>query len=287
MPRDTPPPTSRASASPHIVSAPSQPASTSTVSAISTNLEASRLARSLVVEGVERPCLQFIRSAAGIALIRSAAAKSIEGTAGSGFLPDKLIISRVVSFAVHQVGAALDLAATSGQEAPQQRTAYDFRDGRRPSVTFENYVERMALHTFAPPETFVLALVLVDRLSMAGRLRLSGRNIHRIWMAAFIVASKFNDDHFHSQRIYARVAGLPIEEINSLEGTLLCSLGFRVSVGPEEWQRYADAVEILSAACAESGSMHSFFVDVVVRSNQTQRPRATTFLSRLCRRLFR
>jgi hypothetical protein len=54
------------------------------------------------------------------------------------------------------------------------------------------------------------------------------------------VASKFFSDIFYKNSRYAKVGGLPLDELNHLELQFLLLLDFKLLIQIEELQRYAD-----------------------------------------------
>ncbi|KAK9495247.1 cyclin-domain-containing protein [Lipomyces doorenjongii] len=65
-------------------------------------------------------------------------------------------------------------------------------------------------------------------------------NIHRLIIAGVTVASKFFSDVFYKNSRYAKVGGLPLEELNHLELQFLLLSDFRLAIPLEELQRYGD-----------------------------------------------
>lgn len=65
-------------------------------------------------------------------------------------------------------------------------------------------------------------------------------NIHRLIIAGITVSSKFFSDVFYKNSRYAKVGGLPVEELNHLELQFLLLTDFKLMISLEELQRYAD-----------------------------------------------
>ncbi|KAK7205575.1 cyclin-domain-containing protein [Myxozyma melibiosi] len=65
-------------------------------------------------------------------------------------------------------------------------------------------------------------------------------NIHRLVISGVTVASKFFSDVFYKNSRYAKVGGLPLEELNHLELQFLILCDFRLAIPLEELQRYGD-----------------------------------------------
>jgi PHO85 cyclin-6/7 len=65
-------------------------------------------------------------------------------------------------------------------------------------------------------------------------------NIHRLIISGITVASKFFSDVFYKNSRYAKVGGLPLEELNHLELQFLLLLDFQLMIQVEELERYGD-----------------------------------------------
>ena len=72
---------------------------------------------------------------------------------------------------------------------------------------------------------YIIALILLDRLKELNSIyTLTSRNVHKLFMSAILVSTKFNDDHYYSQGYYAQVAGLKLKELVELEQIFLKEL---------------------------------------------------------------
>lgn len=64
--------------------------------------------------------------------------------------------------------------------------------------------------------TFIYALALLDRLQEYQAIVLHRRNIHRLLLAASVIAAKYLDDFFYKNSYYANVGGLQLAVLNVL-----------------------------------------------------------------------
>ena len=105
-------------------------------------------------------------------------------------------------------------------------------------------VDRVRRYSRCAPESLVLTLVYIDRLLSATGLVFSYLTAHRSIMAAFLMAVKFNDDHFYDNAFYARIGGVSTIELNELESTFLSSVDFRLHVMPETFEDYYNEIRV-------------------------------------------
>jgi hypothetical protein len=110
-----------------------------------------------------------------------------------------------------------------------------------PDIGIGQYLER--IHTFAScsNECFILALIFIDRLirgNNGNNFILTELNVHRVVITAVLLAAKSHDDSYYNNAYYARIGGLVVPELNSLEIEFLFRINFSLRVGPQEFEQY-------------------------------------------------
>jgi len=122
-----------------------------------------------------------------------------------------------------------------------------------PPIGIDKYLLRLSATFRCSDAMFVAALVVVDRLLEydGGRLPLTMRNVHRIFLASLVVAVKFNEDLVYSNGYYAKAGGVHLREVNRLEWVVLAALDFDVRVAPEQYRLYE------ASLVKQNGTSHS------------------------------
>lgn len=129
---------------------------------------------------------------------------------------------------------------------PRRSSYTRFHARSIPSVDIQSYLTRIAKYCPCQNESFLSLLVYFDRmskntLSLTGKpFKIDSYNIHRLIIAGITVASKYFDDVFYTNSRYAKVGGLPVSELNSLELEFLVINKFSLSISIAELQRYGD-----------------------------------------------
>ncbi|CCX13238.1 cyclin-domain-containing protein [Pyronema domesticum] len=150
---------------------------------------------------------------------------------------------------------SLRLPSADGGHTMNQTTnsVLAFHGKNVPSITILSYLSR--IHKYCPTtyEVFISLLVYFDRMTervnkrnAEGDQQQDGRhvfvvdsyNIHRLVIAGVTCASKFFSDVFYTNSRYAKVGGLPLQELNHLELQFLILNDFRLSVPVEELEAY-------------------------------------------------
>ncbi|EIW69051.1 hypothetical protein TREMEDRAFT_62779 [Tremella mesenterica DSM 1558] len=138
----------------------------------------------------------------------------------------------------------------------QPSSLLSFHARHIPSISIEAYLLRILKYCPTTNEVFLSLLVYFDRMSrlgtplgVGGKATLAGGrrgfaidsyNVHRLVIAGVTVASKFFSDVFYTNSRYAKVGGLPPNELNQLELQFLLLNDFRLAVPCDEMQQYGD-----------------------------------------------
>jgi hypothetical protein len=123
---------------------------------------------------------------------------------------------------------------TSTGAPPTSRSPLDAL--RLPSVGIKDYARILEQHFLCSRECYVLSFVYIERaLQLNPGLAITDLNVHRLLLAATLVAVKVQDDFHASKMYYAKGGGVTTKELNSLEVYMLTLLGWRTYVSEEEY----------------------------------------------------
>ena len=56
--------------------------------------------------------------------------------------------------------------------------------------------------------------------------------------SSMVAAAKFYDDSFFTNDLYARIGGVPVDEMNNLELDFVFLINFSLLITPEEYQKF-------------------------------------------------
>lgn len=125
------------------------------------------------------------------------------------------------------------VASADLRGAPPSREMTPFHALEAPAIGVADYVARIATYSFASTATLLAAVHYLKRAALADpRLAPSSLSVHRLLIAATVLAAKFFDDVTYSMGYYAKVGGLPVKELAYLELQLLSVLRFRLHITP-------------------------------------------------------
>lgn len=158
-----------------------------------------------------------------------------------------------------------DENASSDDEEDELKNRYlanvlAFHGTNIPGISLHAYLTRVLKYCPVTNEVFLSLLVYFDRIAKkANNLRrkkkedegdegeegeqlfvMDSYNIHRLIILGITVSSKFFSDIFYKNLRYAKVGGLPLEELNYLELQFLLLLDFKLMISVEDLQNYGD-----------------------------------------------
>ena len=107
-----------------------------------------------------------------------------------------------------------------------------------PSITINDYIDRLLKYSKVSEEIFILVLIYIDLLNRKYKINFNYNNIHKLILASFVVTVKFHEDEHYSLKYYAKLGGISLKEIINLEYVFLTLLDFRLYISEELFQKY-------------------------------------------------
>eukprot|EP01062_Namystynia_karyoxenos_P011693 TRINITY_DN141_c4_g2_i1.p1 TRINITY_DN141_c4_g2~~TRINITY_DN141_c4_g2_i1.p1 ORF type:complete len:257 (+),score=62.01 TRINITY_DN141_c4_g2_i1:117-773(+) len=108
-----------------------------------------------------------------------------------------------------------------------------------PALSLHGYLTRLATYGQCSDDAMTIAAVYVIRVARKLSLPINSCNAHRLLLGGFVLAAKYHEDVSYSNRFYAKVGGVVLEEVNRLELAMLTALDWDVGVAPQDFYRAA------------------------------------------------
>ena len=86
-----------------------------------------------------------------------------------------------------------------------------------PKITLQDYCIRIMKFAKVSVATVVQSVIYIDKVITQHPKLLTSKSVHRLLLASIVVAAKFTDDFHLTNKNFARVGGVQIKEMNSLE----------------------------------------------------------------------
>ena len=107
-----------------------------------------------------------------------------------------------------------------------------------PSISIKNYLLRLSKHAKVNESTIILILIYIDRICNMNHFILTYYNIHKLILAAFILAIKYNEDKYYHMIYYSKMGGVTLSELNYLESEYLILIDYKLFVDTKLYNKY-------------------------------------------------
>jgi hypothetical protein len=107
-----------------------------------------------------------------------------------------------------------------------------------PSITIKDYILRLAKHSKVNESTIIITLIYIDRICNINHLNLTYYNIHKLILASFILAIKYNEENYYSMSYYSKIGGISLSELNNLEFECLILIRYNLFIQPKLFDKY-------------------------------------------------
>jgi len=107
-----------------------------------------------------------------------------------------------------------------------------------PSISIKDYFLRLSKHAKVNESTIILILIYIDRICNMNHFILTYYNIHKLILAAFILAIKYNEENYYSMIYYSKIGGVSVTELNILEYEYLILIRYKLFVQQKLFDKY-------------------------------------------------
>ena len=113
-----------------------------------------------------------------------------------------------------------------------------FTNKNIPSISIKDYLLRLSKHAKVNESTIILILIYIDRICNMNHFILTYFNIHKLILAAFILAIKYNEENYYHMIYYSKIGGVSLSELNYLESEYLILIGYKLFVDTKLYDKY-------------------------------------------------
>ncbi|KAK4580515.1 Pho80p cyclin [Recurvomyces mirabilis] len=145
------------------------------------------------------------------------------------------------------------------------------RDGRLtrfhsrapPGISVQDYLQRLIQHATLSPPILLSMVYYIDRLcALYSAFTINSLTVHRFLITAATVAAKGLSDSFWTNPTYARIGGIPVTELATLELEFLQKVQWKIVPKPENLEDYyRSLVDRTEGYELEPGSSGSSSID--------------------------
>ena len=113
-----------------------------------------------------------------------------------------------------------------------------FNTNKKPSVPVKKFLERVVKYCQPEPSTFIMSLIYLDNILLKTKTKLTCMNSYKLFYSCFVLSMKFNEDRHNSNKFYAKVCGVNINDFLLMEYRALKYLDFSLFIQTETYELY-------------------------------------------------
>ena len=113
-----------------------------------------------------------------------------------------------------------------------------FTSKKIPNISIGDYLTRIKKFTLINDSTLIICLIYLDRYLKMNKIILTEFNVHRMFFSSLLLAIKYNEDNFYTNKFYSNVSVLKCSELNKLELKFVTEIKFDLFVDKNLYEKY-------------------------------------------------
>ena len=109
-------------------------------------------------------------------------------------------------------------------------------------MKFETFIEKIVYILDFDDNLLILSLMVLDKF-LTSKIILSESNVHKIFFTCLMETHKFFDDNTFTNKDYAKMCGVSVDELLKMEIYFLESINFNLFIKDDEFKKYKDNFE--------------------------------------------
>jgi hypothetical protein len=116
-----------------------------------------------------------------------------------------------------------------------------------------DFIKRIMKYGACSKCCVVVGLMYLDKLKRSdSSVRLTSFNFQRLLLVSIMTAAKFFEDEYYSNRHWAEIGGLTVQELNSLELEFLFRMAFNLNVKRDQYEAFVNQIRDGAQQLAEA-----------------------------------
>lgn len=97
-----------------------------------------------------------------------------------------------------------------------------------PNISLYDYIIRILNYTEIEENTIISSLIYIDMFDK--KKQITKFNVHRIFFCSILISLKYNEDIIYKNEYYSQVAGISLNELNTIEYEFISLLNFNLYI---------------------------------------------------------
>ena len=109
-------------------------------------------------------------------------------------------------------------------------------------MKFETFIQKIVYILDFDDNLLILSLMVLDKF-LTSKIILSQSNVHKVFFICLMETHKFFDDNTFTNKDYAKMCGVSVDELLKMEIYFLESINFNLFIKDDEFKKYKDNFE--------------------------------------------
>ena len=109
-------------------------------------------------------------------------------------------------------------------------------------MKFETFIQKIVYILDFDDNLLILSLMVLDKF-LTSKIILSQSNVHKVFFICLMETHKFFDDNTFTNKDYAKMCGVSVDELLNMEIYFLECINFNLFIKDDEFKKYKDNFE--------------------------------------------
>ena len=111
-----------------------------------------------------------------------------------------------------------------------------------PKISLSDFIRRIIKYSKISKSILICALIYIDRICKYKQYILTYYNTHRLYFTAILLAIKFHEDNFKSNKFYSTICGIKLRDLNLMEYTFSIDISFNLYIKNTLFKYYDESL---------------------------------------------
>ena len=152
------------------------------------------------------------------------------------------IISNILSYTSNKTKTPTIFDLNLNQLSETDSESDDSEEDFIGKMKFETFIEKIVYILDFDDNLLILSLMVLDKF-LTSKIILSESNVHKVFFTCLMETHKFFDDNTFTNKDYAKMCGVSVDDLLKMEIYFLESINFNLFIKDDEFKKYKDNFE--------------------------------------------
>ena len=152
------------------------------------------------------------------------------------------IINNILTYTSNKIKTPTIFDLNANQLLETDSESDDSEEDFIGKMKFETFIEKIVYILDFDDNLLILSLMVLDKF-LTSKIILSESNVHKVFFICLMETHKFFDDNTFTNKDYAKMCGVSVDELLNMEIYFLECINFNLFIKDDEFKKYKDNFE--------------------------------------------